>query len=152
MPDTNKAALDLLEQFRRERDELDILIRGLEKRLLIVPNTEEAQARNSTARPSMTASSVPVGFFHNMTQVDAAEKLLKLNPGHPLTTKELVDTFRRSGMSIHAKSAMTSLYTTLKRNPKFERVAGQAWGLSEWYPRKRKEQPEDVSSDSSDSE
>lgn len=142
MTDTSKGALDLLEQLKRERDELDVLIRGLEKRLLIVSGSDSAPVTTSPAKPRMANGSIPVGFFHNMGQATAAEKLLKLNPGHPLTTKEIVNTFRRSGMDINAKNAMTSLYTTLKRNPKFERVAGQAWGLSEWYPRKRKDQPE----------
>jgi len=33
---------------------------------------------------------------------------------------------------------MTILYTALKRGTKFERVAGKAWGLAEWYPEKCK--------------
>ena len=33
MNDTTKSALELLEQLRQERDELNILIQGLEKRL-----------------------------------------------------------------------------------------------------------------------
>jgi DNA-directed RNA polymerase delta subunit len=49
-------------------------------------------------------------------------------------------------MGITSKNALTILYTTLRRTPKFERVAGKAWGLAEWYPekRKRKEQEEET--------
>ena len=36
------------------------------------------------------------------------------------------------------KNAVTVLYNSLKRSPKFERVAGKAWGLAEWYPERRK--------------
>jgi hypothetical protein len=142
MIDTSKGALDLLEQLRHERDELDTLIRGLEKRLGIVSETDQLETMGTTAKVTVATKSIPVGFFHNMSQVDAAEKLLKLSPGHPLTTKEIIDAFRKSGMAVNAKNALTSIYTTLKRSPRFERVAGQAWGLSEWYPDKRKKKEE----------
>jgi len=39
---------------------------------------------------------------------------------------------------LNPKNATTILYTALSRNPKFERVAGKAWGLAEWYPEKKK--------------
>jgi len=145
MSEASKGALELLEQFRAERDELDILIRGLERKLGVLPSDTAQAPANATpmkANPRATVSSgsIPVGFFHNLSQPNAAEKLLRLNPGHPLKTGEILDAFRRSGMHVNPKNASTILYTTLKRNPRFERVAGQAWGLTEWYPRKRKEQ------------
>lgn len=143
MPDSPKGALDLLEDLRKERDELDTLIRGLEKRLGIVPGEEQPEIHSVAARPTQSVASIPLGYFHNMTQADAAEKILKLNPGHPLATNEILDAFRRSGMSVNPKNAITILYTTLKRSPRFERVAGKAWGLADWYgdkKRKREEQ------------
>ena len=95
-------------------------------------------ARKISCSWALSCSSL---FLPVMTdQPNAAEKLLRLNPGHPLKTGEILDAFRRSGMHLNPKNASTILYTTLKRNPRFERVAGQAWGLTEWYPRKRKEQ------------
>lgn len=138
MQDTSKSALDLLEQLRRERDELDTLIKGLERRLGVLSDAPEAGGSVAPATVSVSVNSIPVGFFHNMSQADAAEKLLKLNPGHPLTTKEILDAFRKSGMQVNPKNALTILYTTLKRSPRFERVAGKAWGLNEWYPDKRR--------------
>jgi DNA-directed RNA polymerase delta subunit len=87
-----------------------------------------------------------------MSQVEATEKLLKLNPGHPLKTGEILDAFRRSGMQLNPKNASTILYTSLKRNGNFERVAGQAWGLSEWYPDKRKRRDQPESSENRESE
>jgi hypothetical protein len=61
-----------------------------------------------------------------LSQAEAAEKLLRLNAGHPLTTPEIVDVLRKSGMSLNSKNAVTIMYTTLNRNPKFERVADKA--------------------------
>jgi len=145
MADTQKSALELLEQLRREREELNVLITGLEKRLGIISEQSEATAGNGLSlRTVVSVDSIPVGFFHNLSQADAAEKLLRLNPSHALKTAEILDAFRKSGIQITSKNALTILYTTLKRSPKFQRVAGKAWGLTEWYPekRKRKEQEE----------
>jgi hypothetical protein len=145
MADTQKSALELLEQLRQERDELNVLIAGLQKRLGIVPEqTEATNGTNLSPRVSISVDSIPVGFFHNLSQADAAEKLLRLNSSHALKTAEILDAFRKSGMQITSKNALTILYTTLKRSPKFQRVAGKAWGLTDWYPerRKRKEQEE----------
>ncbi|HEY3768130.1 MAG TPA: hypothetical protein VGN44_05615, partial [Candidatus Angelobacter sp.] len=74
-----------------------------------------------------------------------AEKLLRLNHEHPLSTGEIMEAFKRSGMEFASKNALTILYTTLKRSPKFERIAGKAWGLAEWYPEKRKRKDQDES-------
>jgi len=139
MPDSEKTALELLEQLRTERFELDVLIQGLEKRLGVVPkNQEPNSSMASSPRITVSIDSIPVGFFHNLSQVAAAEKLLQMSYGHPLSTNEILDVFRKSGMEVGAKFASTALYTALNRSPKFERVAGKAWGLSEWYPEKRR--------------
>lgn len=137
--DSGKSALDLLEQLRSERAELDTLIRGLEKRLGIEASlSRENFTQAVTPKITVSLDSIPVGFFHNLSQQAAAEKLLRMNPGHPLTTPKILEAFRKSGMDITSKNAVTILYTTLKRNPKFERVAGKAWGLAEWYPHKNR--------------
>jgi len=138
--DTPKSALEFLEQLRRERTELDILISGLEKRLGIVSESAAGTDGLSPASPRITVSvdSIPVGFFHNLSQADAAEKLLRLNKGFALKTSEILTAFRKSGMHLNPKNSLPILYTTLKRSPKFQRVAGQAWGLTEWYPEKKK--------------
>jgi hypothetical protein len=137
MMDTSRGALDLLEQLRKERDELDTLIRGLEKRLGVLSENAQPESAATPAKVSQSVRSIPLGFFHNMSQAAAAEKLLRLNPGHPLTTHEILDVFRKSGMEVNSKNALTILYTTFKRSHKFERVAGKAWGLGEWYADKK---------------
>jgi hypothetical protein len=139
MDNSGKTALELLEQLRVERDELDLLIRALEKRLGVVSSTKGSEANQSqTPKVTVTIDSIPVGFFHNLSQAAAAEKLLRMNEGHPLTTTEIMEAFRKSGMDVSGKNAVTILYNALKRGTKFERVAGKAWGLAEWYPEKRK--------------
>ena len=154
MDATNKTALELLEQLRSEKAELEVLIKGLEKRLGVVsvPGSPE---NNQSSIPKVTVSleSIPVGFFHNLSQAAAAEKLLRQNEGHPLTTNEIMDAFRKSGMDVSGKNAITILYNALKRSAKFERVAGKAWGLAEWYPqtRKKKEIFEEASSSEDES-
>src|ERR1700722_2506182 len=121
--DIPKSALDLLEQLRAERAELDLLIRGLEKRLGVASQSTGGDS-NQVVTPKVTVSldNIPVGFFHNLSQAAATEKLLRMNPGHPLSTGEILDAFRKSGMEVNAKNALTIIYTTLKRSPKFERV------------------------------
>jgi hypothetical protein len=139
MVEAQKGLLEFLEQLRRERGDLDILIKGLEKRLGIVTEAKNGSLPlPSTPRVTVSIEDIPVGFFHNLTQADAAEKLLRLNPGHPLSTPEIVEALRKSGLELNAKNGVTIMYTTLKRNPKFERVAGKAWGLTEWYPDKKR--------------
>ena len=64
-----------------------------------------------------------------------------MNEGHPLTTNEIMEAFRKAGGVMNpGKNAVTVLYNSLKRSPKFERVAGKAWGLAEWYPERRKKE------------
>jgi len=152
METSSKTALELLEQLREERYELDLLIRGLEKRLGVVSQPSGLDSSQS-ATPKVTVSldNIPVGFFHNLSQSAAAEKLLRMNEGHPLTTNEILDAFRKSGMDVSGKNAITILYTALKRSPKFERVAGKAWGLAEWYPAKSRRREFDESSSEEES-
>jgi hypothetical protein len=143
MADNTNNALQLLEDFRRERDDLNLVIKALEKKLGIIAAAKDSETANPDNSPRVTVSidNIPVGFFHNMSQAAAAEKLLRMNSGHPLTTHEILEAFRKSGMST-GNHAVTVLYTALKRSPKFERVAGKAWGMSEWYPEKRRKKEE----------
>ena len=140
MVDSNKSAVQLLEELRKERDELNVLIQALERRLGISASQQVSIPDELDERRSIpVVTSMPIGFFHNMSQAAAAEKLLKMNQGHALSTQEILEAFRNSGMDVSSKNAATILYTALKRSPKFERIGSKAWGLSEWYPeRKRK--------------
>lgn len=150
MADSTKSAVDFLEDLKREREELDSLIRALEKRLGIessqsvsvtdreTPSNQEVHSLGRARTRDAAFTPLAVGFFHNMSQAAAAEKLLKLNRGHALKTGDILEAFRNSGMPLNPKNAVQILYTALKRNPKFERVGKRAWGLREWYPEKKK--------------
>jgi hypothetical protein len=140
MVDSTKSALQLLQELRNERDDLDRLIRGLEARVGISSSHQVSESDNEpeASRAVPTAISLPIGFFHNLSQAAAAEKLLAMNPGQALTTGEILEAFRNSKMTVNPKNALTILYTALKRSPKFERVGSKAWGLKEWYPEKKK--------------
>lgn len=154
MADTTKGTLQLLEELRAERDELELLIKALEKRLGIIAGPKHGEAASSDSKPKINVSldSIPVGFFHNMTLAAAAEKLLRTTNGNPLGTGEILAAFRKSGVVIASKNAVTILYTALKRSPKFERVAGKMWGLAEWYPDKRRRKEPESESESSEEE
>jgi len=158
MADFKKSAVEFLQDLRQERDELNALIQALEKRLGHSPTqsvsgsdggTEQhgagrqdgtllGRARTRDAAYVAPVTSMPVGFFHNLSQAAAAEKLLKMNPGQPYTTGQILEAFKNSGMPLNPKNSVQILYTALKRNPKFERVGNKAWGLREWYPEKKK--------------
>jgi hypothetical protein len=149
MADSTKSAVEFLEELRQERDELDGLIQALEKRLgrteaqlISGPDgSKEPKAGRMAGRAkTRDAAFVPVtvGFFHNLSQAAAAEKLMRMNPNQALTTGEILEAFRKSGMPLNPKNSVQILYTALKRNPKFERVGNKAWGLREWYPEKKK--------------
>ncbi|SRR5260370_6410681 len=145
MVEHTKTAGQILEELRKERDELNGLIQALEKRLGITSSlqTSEPDAPQAPARIAVGVDTLPIGFFHNLSQAAAAEKLLALNPNHPLTTPEILEAFRSSGMDVHPKTALTILYTALKRSPRFERVGSKAWGLREWYPEKKRRKDQD---------
>lgn len=139
MVDFNKSVGELLEELRKERDKLDLLIQALEERSgSVVPVQRSGSDDDEKRKPLASVNAIPMGFFHNLSQAAAAEKLLKMNPGQALRTAEILDAFRNSGMDVASKNAPTILYTALKRSPKFERIGSKAWGLREWYPERKK--------------
>jgi hypothetical protein len=150
MADSKKSALEVLEEMRKERDELNGLIQAFEKRLGIssVSTVSIRDDEEEVPAPLPPVTSMPIGFFHNLSQAAAAEKLLKMNPGQPYSTGEILEAFRNSGMPLNPKNSVQILYTALKRSPKFESVGNKKWGLREWYPEKRrkKEDKEEESS------
>ncbi len=142
MIDSTKSAMQFLQELRQEREELTALIQALEKRLgiaesifTIAPDEDVAEMKIG---PSGGAPTVQVGFFHNLSQAAAAEKLLRMTPGRAYTTGEILEAFKTSGMPVNPKNALTILYTALKRSKSFERVGSKAWGLKEWYPEKKR--------------
>jgi hypothetical protein len=140
MTDSTKSAAQLLQELRKERDDLNTLIQALEKRLGIAYTSGESTPDDVDEEPRAVppVTSMSIGFFHNLSQAAAAEKLLKMNPGQALTTSQILEAFKNSGMNVNPKNALTILYTALSRSQKFERVGSKAWGLREWYPERKK--------------
>jgi hypothetical protein len=139
MVDSNKSVVELLGELRKEREKLDSLIQALEERSgSAIPQQRSGSDDEEERRPLPTVTSMPMGFFHNLSQAAAAEKLLRMNPGQALRTAEILEAFKNSGMDVNSKNAPTILYTALKRSPKFERIGSKAWGLREWYPERKK--------------
>jgi|ERR1044071_4822394 hypothetical protein len=148
MADSAKSAVQLLDELRKEREDLDGLIQALEKRLGIgasQPISASAEVSERSGVP--VPASLPVGFFHNLSQAAAAEKLLRLH-ATPMTTGNILEAFRNSGMKLNPVNATTILYTALKRSPIFERVGNKAWGLKEWYPERKKRASKDQGAES----
>lgn len=159
MVDSTKSAAQLLEELRKERNELDSLIQALERRMGISApkqisesDVDQEPGREIPSQPPLSTVSLQLGIFHNLSQAAAAEKLMRMSPHRALTTGEIMDAFRQAGMQLHQKNAPTILYTALKRSPKFERVGNKAWGLKEWYPERKKRVSKEQDSSSEESE
>src|SRR5271166_2494766 len=124
MTDSTKSAVQFLQELRKERDELNTLIQALEKRLGISggqpASITDHEDEGTLVVPPVT--SMPIGFFHNLSLAAAAEKLLRTNPHQALTTAQILQAITNSGRTISSKNALTILYTALRRNPKFERI------------------------------
>jgi len=152
MADSTKSAAQFLQDLRKERDELNTLIQAVEKRL----GNQAASGFDGLTeeRELPTATSVPVGFFHNLSQAAAAEKFLRMNAEgkQAYTTAQILQAFENSGMKLNPHNALTILYTALKRSPKFERVGSKAWGLKEWYPERRRKISNEKESSESDAD
>lgn len=133
----------LLEKLLAEREELDVQISFLQKRIgqplpTSAPANEPVRGLASGAiRPESTP--IRKGEFFGMTRAEAAIALLgKLK--RTMSTNEIFDVLSESGLDMSGKNVLSSLYTTLLRHPDLRRVAKNTWGLKQWYPHLR-EQP-----------
>ena len=69
-----------------------------------------------------------------MSRPQAAIALLKKLPKTPLTTNQIFEALKDSGLELGGKNALNGLYTSLSRLPEVRKVAPNTWGLREWYP------------------
>lgn len=117
-----------------ERSVLDQAIAGLERRL----GKSTGTASPATAigkKPVPTSGEIVAhpGEFHQHSLPEAAEKILH-RAGRPVKTNEIVSALQRAEFSSKSKTLAQSVYTSLARNPTFEKVRPNTWGLREWYP------------------
>ena len=94
-----------------------------------------------TKTESMTADGgeiqIKIGEFHGMPTTSATKVILQ-RANRPLRTDDIVRYIEKSGRKLEAANPAGNIYSSLKRNPDFELVAPNTWGLAEWYPARRK--------------
>jgi hypothetical protein len=124
MVDSLEAEKVVLENWKKERAQLDAAIAMLESKI---------GARAAGGLPPLTsASHIASDAFFRMTVPDAIKKFLKMvgKPARPAT--DIVDTLNRGGISVSYPTVYTSL-TRLRDKGEVVK-AGENWGLDEWYP------------------
>jgi hypothetical protein len=123
MGDPLDAERAVLENWKRERDELDAAIAVLEKKIA---------ARGSSVSPAISSGRIVSDEFFRMSTPDAVKKFLKIIGRPARSTTDIIDGLKTGGMATN----YTNVYTSLMRLQKKDEVVkvGEDWGLSEWYP------------------
>lgn len=130
----------LLEKLLAERADLDQHIALLQKRLgggyseNLGASTPTPTGGLSSLQELLNRAGVLKGEFYGMSRPQAAIALLKKLPKTPLTTNQIFEALKDSGLELGGKNALNGLYTSLSRLPEVRKVAPNTWGLREWYP------------------
>jgi hypothetical protein len=126
-----------LQQLLQERDELDGVIAGLQKRLgKFVPDSiSPIPPAKALYNPASIATGVVYrGAFFNLSVTKAAEKLLKTY-GKPLKTPEILAAFLQAEYEgAKGENARSGIYTALARSKDFVKVLPDTWDLAERHP------------------
>ncbi len=113
----------VLEDWKRERDELNGLIEALEKRI--------ALRAGGPVGTSISSGQIGSDEFFRLSTPDAIKKFLKIVGKPARATTDIIDGLKRGGLN----SNYTNVYTALTRLQKKGVVkVGDNWGLDEWYP------------------
>lgn len=126
-----RATLDALVA---ERDELNVLIAGLAKRLgMEAPGTGLSTEPTAPLPGGNPVDGTHEAEYFGFPSTKAAGEVLKKfgSRQRPLKTKDLYDAVRKGGVDISGEDA---LYRSLARSRHFRKVGRGLWGLSEWYP------------------
>jgi len=112
----------ILEDWKRERAELDGLISALEKRIAL---------RSGSLGYSNAGTIAPDDFFRLSTP-EAIKKFLTIVGKPARSTTDIIDGLRSGGMDTN----YTNVYTALGRLQRKHEVVkvGENWGLNSWYP------------------
>jgi hypothetical protein len=125
MADPMEAERIVLENWKRERAELDAAIEVLERKI----------AARTGSNPSSANMGTVIGpdEFFRMSTPDAIKKFLKIVGKPARAATDIVDGLKRGGSNT---ANYTNVYTALGRlKVKGEVVkVGENWGLDEWYP------------------
>ena len=140
----------LLAQLEAERDELDVTISLLRRRLGLAASVE-ANSRTGNGGASdggagrdtaLTTGRVRTDEFFRLSIADAVAKFLGImkQPQNPMA---IVNGLKSGGVLTNAKNFYANVNTELKRMRARELVVNtpSGWGLAEWYPSKPKQEP-----------
>jgi hypothetical protein len=123
MVDSLEAEALVLENWKRERTELDAAITVLERKIA-------ARGGSGVASPARSGQVGPDEFFRLSTP-EAIKKFLKIVGKPARATTDIIDGLKRGGMT----TTYTNVYTALIRlQTKGVVKVGDNWGLDEWYP------------------
>jgi HB1/ASXL restriction endonuclease-like protein with HTH domain len=122
-----------IQEVARKYDTAIAAIEALKGGVITVESTDAMGQKDS---PESVL--ISIGEFHGMPFTNAARAILQKTNRRPLRTNEIVSYIERSGRKVEGKNPSGTIYSSLKRNPDFELVAPNTWGLAEWYGHKRK--------------
>ncbi|MDO8433666.1 MAG: hypothetical protein Q7S58_14775 [Candidatus Binatus sp.] len=145
MADINEAKRALLQEWERERDDLNLMINRLRRELGLSESRiePEAEAPIRTVVPTVVSGItveelVTPGDFFGMTQIAAAKGFLQRRTKQPASLEDIAAALYR-GKAIESPIDDTAnLSSMLSRSDEFISVARGRWGLAEWYPGKSK--------------
>lgn len=128
MVDYNEVLADLRRRraaLRRQMDELDGLIAGIEK----MAPSEQMSLLGVVSKPApVSRQGKP---YEGLTVREAALKCLG-EAGHPMRAAALAERLLAGGLTTNAKNFRTTLYATLARYPEQFFTKGGEWALAEW--------------------
>lgn len=134
MKDATNPLEAALNQLIQERNDLDVAISALQKRLGRSVNVPAIAASGSAPAAAPSGDVVTYhGEFHNLSLTKATQQLLQ-RVGRPLKTPQILKALQAASYEMKAKSPRTNLYSTLKRSPMFVKVLPDTWDLAERQP------------------
>lgn len=116
-----------LEEWKKQRAELDAMIAYAERQLGIKPSG----GANPTSPSSGSMPEIQDDTFHNKNILQASEMYLQMVGRPARSTEEIAAALTKGGCDAAAASVATILGR--EKNGKIQRVKRGLWGLREWY-------------------
>jgi hypothetical protein len=116
----------LLEEWKRQRAELDTMIAFAERQLGVAPS-----AGNKTVPLAGTSPEIEEDTFHGKNILQGSEMYLQMVGRPARSTEEIAAALTKGGLTAGAPSVATILGR--EKNGNIQRVKRGLWGLREWY-------------------
>lgn len=132
----NRGLQNLLEEVRQDLGRAETTVARL--RQVESYLAEKLRGQNVSAAAS-EQQAVTNGVEHDLTQAAAAEHVLR-ETGRPLNTNDLVEAIVRRGLYREhgdRKQLINSIYSAMRRSPRFVKSGRGIWSLAEWEDRQR---------------